>query len=205
VTEPSTPAPKRVLVNLAHPVLEKSRVNRRLVEAIRGVRGITVNDLYEEYPDLVIDVEREKALLVEHDIIVFQHPFYWYSTPSLLKEWQDLVLQHGWAYGDGGHALDGKITFNVVSTGGPQEAYRNEGHNRFTMRELLAPYDQTAHLCRMRYLPPFPVHAALKLETENDVAPYGARYARLLGAFRDGTVDLAKAETLATLDQLELA
>ena len=45
MTEPSTPAPKRVLVNLAHPVLEKSRVNRRLVEAIRGVRGVTVNDL----------------------------------------------------------------------------------------------------------------------------------------------------------------
>ena len=203
MTEPSTP--KRVLVNLAHPVLEKSRVNRRLVDAVRDLPGITVNDLYEEYPDSVIDVEREKSLLVAHDVIVFQHPFYWYSTPSLLKEWQDLVLQHGWAYGDGGHALDGKITFNVVSTGGPQEAYRHEGYNRFTMRELLSPYDQTAYLCRMRYLPPFPVHSALKLDTDREVAPYGARYARLLSAFRDGTVDVARAAQLTTLDQLELA
>ena len=203
MTEPSKQ--QRVLVNLAHPVLEKSRVNRRLVDAIRDLPGVTVNDLYEEYPDLAIDVAREQALLVEHDVIVFQHPFYWYSTPSLLKEWQDLVLQHGWAYGDGGHALDGKITFNAVTTGGPQAAYRHEGHNRFTMRELLSPYDQTAHLCRMRYLPPFPVHAALKLDGEGDVAPYATHYARLLAALRDGTVDVARAAQLATLDQLELA
>src|SRR5688572_33193483 len=101
--------PRRVLILFAHPVLERSRVNRRLVEAVTGLDDVTVHDLYETYPTLSIDVRREQALLLEHDVVVAQHPFYWYSTPSVLKEWQDLVLEHGWAYGHGGTRLHGKI------------------------------------------------------------------------------------------------
>ena len=77
-----------VLVLFAHPAIRKSRVNRRLVEAARGIDGVTVNDLYEAYPDLDIDVPREQQLLSDHDVVVMQHPFYWYSTPSSLKEGQ---------------------------------------------------------------------------------------------------------------------
>ena len=85
---------------------------------------MTIHDLYEVYPTLSIDVKREQALLLEHDVIVFQHPFYWYSCPAILKEWQDLVLEHGWAYGVGGTQLRGKITLNAITTGGPAHAYR---------------------------------------------------------------------------------
>ena len=84
---------RRILVQLAHPVLERSRVNRRLLAAIRALDGVTINDLYEAYPTLAIDVEREQELLLTHDVIVFQHPFYWYSAPAIIKEWQDLVLE----------------------------------------------------------------------------------------------------------------
>ena len=35
----------QVLVLFAHPAIRKSRVNRVLVDAIRGVDGITVHDL----------------------------------------------------------------------------------------------------------------------------------------------------------------
>ncbi len=70
-------AGRRVLVLLAHPVLERSRVNRRLLEAVRDLDAVTVHDLYEVYPTLAIDVRREQRLLVEHDVVVFQHPFYW--------------------------------------------------------------------------------------------------------------------------------
>lgn len=82
---------RRVLIELAHPVLERSRVNRHLIEAVTGLDGVTVNDLYEVYPDLSIDVKREQTLLDDHDVIVFQHPFYGYTGPSILKECQDLV------------------------------------------------------------------------------------------------------------------
>ena len=76
---------RRILIQFAHPVLERSRVNRHLIEAVRELANVTINDLYELYPDLSIDVAREQKLLDDHDAIVFQHPFYWYSCPAILK------------------------------------------------------------------------------------------------------------------------
>jgi len=101
--------PQRVLVLFAHPAVHHSRVQRALVTAARTVADITIHDLYDAYPDFDIDVAREQALLVSHDVIVWQHPFYWYSTPPLVKQWEDLVLEHGWAYGRDGNALQGKL------------------------------------------------------------------------------------------------
>src|SRR4051794_28113090 len=98
----------KVLVLFAHPALERSRVNRALLRAVTECPGVTFRDLYEEYRDLHIDVRREQALLLAHDAYLFQHPFYWYSTPAILKEWQDLVLEHNWAYGKEGKHLVGK-------------------------------------------------------------------------------------------------
>ena len=191
---------RRVLVLFAHPVLERSRVNRRLLEGIRDVEGVTIRDLYEDYPTLLINVQREQADLLAHDVIVFQHPFYWYSCPAILKEWQDLVLEHGWAYGAGGTQLRGKLTLNAITTGGPETAYHRGGYNRFSVRELLAPWDQTAHLCGMRYLAPFAVHAALKVSGDSDVAPNRTAYRKLIEALRDERIDLdaaASAQNLA--------
>lgn len=190
---------RRVLILFAHPVLERSRVNRRLLDAVKGLDGVTIQDLYEEYPTMSIDVEREQELLLAHDVIVFQHPFYWYSGPAILKEWQDLVLEHGWAYGRGGTHLRGKITLNVISTGGPETAYHKDGYNRFTMRELLAPWDQTAHLCGMTFLAPYAVHAALKVTSDADVATAKAGYRRLVEALRDERLNLPRAAVAQNL------
>lgn len=190
---------RRILILFAHPVLERSRVNRRLLAAVRDLAGVTVHDLYEAYPTLYIDAKREQRLLVDHDVIVFQHPFYWYSTPAILKEWQDLVLEHGWAYGHGGTQLRGKITFNAITTGGPEAAYRRGGYNRFTVRELLAPWDQTAHLCGMHYLAPFAVHAALRVTGDEDVAQARAAYRQLIEGLRDERIDLERAASVENL------
>ena len=191
---------RRVLVLFAHPVLERSRVNRRLVEAIEDIDNVRIHDLYEAYPTMNIDVGFEQKLLLEHDVVVFQHPFYWYSSPSIMKEWQDLVLEHGWAYGEGGTHLRGKIMLNAITTGGPATAYQHSGYNRFSVRELLSPFDQTAHLCGMRYLAPFAVHSSLRVRTEADVAQHRDNYRRLIIALRDDRVDLdaaARAQNLA--------
>jgi glutathione-regulated potassium-efflux system ancillary protein KefG len=178
----------RVLVLFAHPALQKSRVHRVLAAAAERVEGITFHDLYECYPDLHLNVEREQKLLVEHDIVVFQHPFYWYSTPAILKEWQDLVLEWGFAYGDGGIALRGKKLLTALSTGGPEEAYRREGFNHFTVRELLAPLEQTMRLCGVEYLPPFVLHAVLRLSRQ-EIDAAAERYVALLEAMRDDGLD----------------
>jgi glutathione-regulated potassium-efflux system ancillary protein KefG len=176
---------RSVLILFAHPALEKSRVNRRLADAVRSLPGVTFHDLYERYPDFDIDVTHEQKLLEEHDVIVMQHPFFWYSTPALLKEYQDLVLEHGWAYGHDGTALHGKSLLTATTAGGSEEAYCKTGHNRCTIRELLAPIERTAVLCGMTYLPPFVVYGTHSLD-DAAIAEHAALYRRKLESLRDG-------------------
>lgn len=153
---------------------------------------MTVNDLYQHYPDFHIDVEREQQLLLAHDIIIFQYPFYWYSTPAILKEWQDLVLEHGFAYGQTGNALHHKWILSALSTGGSANAYTHEGVNHFTLRELLAPIEQTANLCGMNFLPPFVVYGSLTLK-DRVLLDHTEDYRALMTALRDQTLDLSRA------------
>jgi glutathione-regulated potassium-efflux system ancillary protein KefG len=174
-------------------------VNRRLVEAARGLDGVVVNDLYEAYPELDIDVGQEQRLLEQHDVVVFQHPFYWYSSPAILREWQDLVLEHGWAYGHEGNALEGKLLFNAITAGGGEDAYQSGGSNRFTVRELLAPFEQTARLCGMKYLPPYVVHGTHRLAGP-DIERCAKDYRRALEALRDGRLDLTAVSRLPRLN-----
>lgn len=156
-----------------------SRVNRALLKDIPQVPGVTLQDLYESYPDFNIDIEREKQLLVQHQIIIWQHPLYMYGAPALLKQWIDLVLEHGWAHGRGGDFLKDKIIFNALTSGGTREVYAPEGYNRFTIREFLVPFEQTATLCKMTYLPPFAVQGT-HLLTEAQLAYHAAQYRSLL-------------------------
>ena len=191
--------PNRILVLFAHPAIQKSRVNRVLARSVRNLPGVTFHDLYEAYPGMDIDIGREQELLIDHDVVVFHHPFFWYSTPAILKEWQDLVLEHGWAYGSEGTALHRKILFNVITTGGRETAYQREGHNRFTMRELLAPIEQTARLCGMVFLPPFVAHGTHLMKPE-EMKEHGEDYLRLLEAVRDGRIDVEKAKSSTRLN-----
>ncbi len=145
---------KNIYHIVTHPDLGKSRVNKEVLKAFEGQEGIETRKLYEAYPDLKIDVAKEKESVVRADIIVVQTPFYWYSTPAIYKEWQDKVLEYGFAYGEGGDKLKGKKFLMVLSTFGPEEAYQHEGYNHFTMEELLRPFEQTANLCQLEYLKP---------------------------------------------------
>ncbi len=191
---------KNILVLFAHPALQKSRVNRVLLNGIHGLEGVTLRDLYEEYPELDIDIQREQASLAENDIVVLQHPFFWYSTPAMLKEWMDLVLEHGWAYGKEGTALHGKMWLNVVTTGGREVAYQRGGYNRFTMRELLAPIEQTARLCGMDFLPPFVVHGTHGM-TNAEMADHATDYRRALDALRHDRIDMTAARECSRLNE----
>jgi glutathione-regulated potassium-efflux system ancillary protein KefG len=178
----------RILVLFAHPRLRQSVVQRAMLAAIKGLDDVTVRDLYGVYPDLMIDPRREQAELLGHDVLVLQHPLYWYSSPAIVKEWLDVVLEEGWAYGSGGDRLHGKFLLNAISTGGPLEAYHGKGRNRFPVRTLLAPFDQTAYLCGMGWLEPFVVHAGRKLDSAA-LNSRAERYRDLLVGLRDGRLD----------------
>lgn len=125
---------------------------------------VTVHDLYETYPDFDIDAQREQALLEAADLIVFQHPILWYSMPSLLKEWLDVVLETGWAHGPGGNALHGKDFWLAASAGGSNEAYRDGGDHGRAFSAFLPPFEQTADQCGMRWLPPYILYGAHRID-----------------------------------------
>jgi glutathione-regulated potassium-efflux system ancillary protein KefG len=179
----------RILILFAHPRFEKSRTNRALLKHIEHQEGVTLNDLYEQYPDFNIDIHREKNLLLAHQIIIWHHPFYMYSAPALLKQWIDMVLEYGWAHGKGGDFLKDKLLFNVITSGGTREVYAAGGYNRFTVQEFLIPFNQTATHCKMIYLPPFAVQGT-HLLTGEALGHYAARYRDLLDRLARGAFDI---------------
>lgn len=174
--------PADVLVLVAHPQLEQSRVNRRLLDAARRSTGrIEVRDLYALYPDYWIDVAAEQARLAQARLVVWQHPIQWYAMPPLMKLWVDEVLSFGWAYGPGGDALRGKDLWLVASTGGAEDSYRPDRYNRYFFDAFVPPYEQTAALCGMRFLPPLVMHGAHRAgqdEVEAHATVYADRLAR---------------------------
>ena len=174
----------RILLIYVHPASHKSRINSRLIKEVKNIEGVTFHDLFNTYPDYHIHVKREQELLLQHKVIIWQHPFYWYSSPALLKEWIDLVLEHGWAYGRKGNMLSEKKVMSVITTGGGEQAYAEGGYNGFTINQFLLPFRQTAKLCKMDYLPPFVVHGTHLLE-EPDIEDYAAKYKRILISLRD--------------------
>ncbi len=188
------PADKRVLVLFAHPSLERSEVNGDLLAASRDSQGVTVVDLYAEYPSFRIDIDREQQRLREHDVVVFMFPLYWYSTPAILKEWQDLVLEYGFAYGHDGAELHGKWFLCAFTAGGLESAYREQGYNHYSIRELLRPLEQTATLCGMQYLPPFGLFGARNALEEGRVVGHVDAWRQLLARLRAGDLEPARAQ-----------
>lgn len=155
-----------ILILFAHLAIQQSKINRTMVEAIRGIEHVVFHDLLETYPDFYIDVQEERRLLVKADLIVFHHPIYWYSTPAIFKHWQDVVLTRGFAYGEGGTALRGKDFMQAISTGAPREAYRPGGIHHYSLEELLKPFEQMARFCGMHYLPPMVIQGGHSLPDE---------------------------------------
>lgn len=169
----------KILILFAHPLFEKSQAHKEMVRNIPDSPNITFHDLYELYPEFNVDIELEQTLLNEHDIIIWQHPMYWYSCPPLIKQWIDMVLEYKWAYGSEGNALVGKHVFQVLTTGGRKENYCTTGRDRYTIYELLEPFNQTAKVCKMNYLPPFVVHGTFSMQDE-DYKDAGKSYGNLL-------------------------
>ena len=181
----------KVLILFAHPSQHRSEVNSPLARASAGFDGVTVVDLYAEYPDFYIDIDREQQRLREHDIVVFMFPLYWYSTPSILKEWQDLVLEYGFAYGQDGTELHGKLLLCAITAGGLEDAYRHQGYNHYSIRELLRPLEQTATLCGMTYLPPYALFGSRTALEDGRVPAHVDCWVRIVEDLVAGRCDIA--------------
>ena len=155
-----------ILIIHAHPYPQRSRAGRALLEAVRDLPGVEVHSLYDLYPDFEIDVQAEQAALLRADLVVWLHPVYWYSVPAMLKHWFEVVLLHGWAYGEGGHALRGKHCLWVTTTGGQESSFSESGAHQLPFAEVEAPIRQTARFSGMVWESPITLHGAHAISEE---------------------------------------
>ncbi|WP_394997750.1 NAD(P)H-dependent oxidoreductase [uncultured Helicobacter sp.] len=126
----------KTLILFAHTFWENSKVNKALLQSVQGAPNLTIENLTLSCPNGAIDVEAQKALLKNADSIIFQFPLFWFSTPSLLKEWQDRVLT-GILYGSEPKLLEGK-NFGIITTaGGAESSY--DGHHGATIKDIFVP------------------------------------------------------------------
>ena len=190
----------RLIVYYAHPGHKFSHANAEMARVASEVSGITFVDLYRDYPRFDIDADAEQRRLLEHDVVLFQFPLFWYSTPAILKEWQDLVLEHGFAYGSGGDKLEGKRLLLAITAAGPAEAYSPGGFQHYPVRDFLRPLEQTARLCGMHFPAPYVLFGSLKAPSDGRMERHVEGYQELLCAIRDDRYDWPDADDNAVID-----
>jgi len=175
---------EHILVLYAHPAPLRSPVNRRLADAARAIPGVIVQDLYNTYPDFDIDAAHERELAERASLLVFLHPIRWYGMPSMLKEWMDVVMVPGWAYGKPDSALRGKGYWLVATTGSAEDAYQPGGLHGRPFADFLAPFEQTAALCGMNWIEPLVMHGAAKAG-EAAIEAHVAEFTRRLRGYAE--------------------
>ena len=142
----------KILMIVAHPNIESSIGNKTIVEHFKSLHPeAEIDELYKLYPDFKIDVKKEQEKLLKADFIILQFPYYWYNAPALLRKWFEDVLEHGFAYGSKGKALQGKKLIISFTTGSPIDAYKEGGMQNFTLDDLTKGFHQLANLCSMNW------------------------------------------------------
>ncbi|MCJ8206953.1 glutathione-regulated potassium-efflux system oxidoreductase KefF [Pseudomonas sp. RGM2987] len=167
-----------ILIIYAHPYPEQSRVNQAMLKQVSNDPEMVIRSLYDLYPGFDIDVEAEQRAVEQAQLVVLQHPMYWYSVPPLLKLWIDKVFTHGWAYGKDATGLKGKGLLWAVTTGGEHDHFQMGDYPGFAA--LAQPLQATALYCNMRWLDPVVVHGAFAGACDAQLAQiehYGARLA----------------------------
>jgi glutathione-regulated potassium-efflux system ancillary protein KefF len=174
-----------IVIIYAHPYPRHSRANSVLLDALEDVPQISVRSLYDLYPDFHIDVAAEQAALAAASVVVWQHPMHWYGAPPLFRLWMDKVLQHGWAYGQGGGALAGKDLLWTVTTGGAEDDFmRCADADLYVLGQ---PLRSAAELCGMRWLDPYAVYGANSL-TMAQLTAAGAGYRERIAPYGTAAV-----------------
>lgn len=148
----------KTLVIVSHPEIGESSSQQYLLHSVPESENITIHHLETAYPDGEIDIKKEQKLIQSYDRILFQFPFYWYSSPPLLKKWQDEVLEEHFAHGYRGEKLTGKEFGLILVIGVAKKEYQAGGTEGFTVNELITPYRALAKKTGMRYMRPLEIY-----------------------------------------------
>lgn len=143
---------KNILIISGHTNLNDSYANKTILEelthTIPEAEYVYLDTLY---PDFRIDVETEQQRLIRSDVIIFQFPLFWYSTPSILNRYVEEVFKHGFSHGTTGNKLIGKQLILSFTSGAPEEMYQKDGLQNYPIEDFLPPYKQMANLCRLKW------------------------------------------------------
>ncbi len=181
----------RTLILFFHPTPARSRTNAALLAAAWSEPGVEVIDMQALYPDGRIDTEAEVGRLLGAGRLVLQFPVQWYSTPPLLKAWQDAVLSRMcYLRPDEGARLRGLPVMLAATAGNVPEAYTRGGANLYPLEELLRPLEATVHRCGMAWSRPFLQYRANQISNEELAAAVEA-YAETLREWISATRDFA--------------
>lgn len=175
----------KILVIVIHPKIERSKVNQRWIDELNKYPDkYFVHNLYEAYPDEKIDVEREQLLIESFDKIIFQFPFYWFSSPPLLKKWLDEVLTYGWAYGSkSGYKVSNKKVALAISVGIEEMEYSASGKYNYSLKELTTPFETTFKYIRADYKPLFAYYNLELDASEEWIEESIPKYLKFLNTF----------------------
>ncbi len=142
----------KILVVSAHPHLERSLMNKTILEELKASGlDLVVDDLAEGCCH--VDVAAEQAALKAADTIVFQFPVYWLNAPALLKHWYEEVFTPGFAHGEGAEGLKGKKLILSATIGAPEAAYSAQGLGH-TVEEFFANFQVMAAMTGMTLAAP---------------------------------------------------
>jgi glutathione-regulated potassium-efflux system ancillary protein KefG len=164
----------KILVIVAHPNFDKSRVNASLISRLKGRKDITVHNLYSKYENFQINTEKEITLLKKYDKIVIQFPMMWYSAPPLLKLWIDQVLTK---IAHSENFLKDRKIMLVVTCGGKYIKYVKSNDNKYSINELLSPLEETFKYLGMKQIKPFYIFNTPEI-TDDQLVQYGQNYVK---------------------------
>lgn len=170
----TTDNPGKVLVVAAHPDLAASKANRAMLSEIGPMPDVITADLYAEE----LDPERYEAYMAESKALVLQFPFYWAAAPARMKQWTDEVFMALSRTG----LLQGKTLAVATTAGSEFDAYRSGGRNRYTMDELLRPYQFMANHTGMTWQSPFVIYGLGREDADRSLAEGVAAYRKWIEA-----------------------
>ena len=166
---------KKTLIILAHPDLTRSMANKKLKEEVEKNTDIIVHDIYKEYPNGKINLEKELALLKETGTLILQFPMQWFNCPSLLKEWIDSGFMAAHFTESDKKILVGKKIGLAVTTGAPKEVYEGK------LEGILAPFVLSIDYLNAKNIPIFSVHGVMPGKiSETEIEENAKKYVEYL-------------------------
>lgn len=170
----------QTLVIFSHQYFQKSKVNKALLEAIKGLPNVKVRNLDELYGTDIkgFDIKKEQEFLSEAQKIIFQFPLFWFSTPPMLKAYQDEVFT-ATLYSNKGDILANKEFHMAVSLGSEESKYSSSGRNENSLREYLLPLFGMAKYCKMQPKEIFVSDNSFKV-TDEQISEFARKYVEFL-------------------------